>query len=98
MSDTTNNKRTIYVGNVGLNWEEKNLVQAFQCFGPIENVNFSSDDSYSNKGANEKKRYAFITFEEFVDATAAIDNMHENILYDRVLNVSLAKGNTRTYE
>jgi RNA recognition motif-containing protein len=82
------NKRTIYVGNVGENWEESVLIQAFQCFGPIETVSINTKMDGSSRG---NQRYAIIAFEEFLDATAAIDNMNENILFDRTLRVALAK-------
>ena len=85
MGDITN-KRTIYVGNVGPNWEEKVLVQAFQIFGPIETISIKNKADGSVDG-----RYAMITFEEFSDTTAAIDNMNENVLFDRTLRVALAK-------
>ena len=82
------NKRTVYVGNVGEDWEESVLVQAFQCFGPIETVHINNKIDGSSR---RDQYYAMITFEEFVDATAAIDNMNENILFNRTLRVALAK-------
>lgn len=67
---STNNKRTIYVGGLAEEVDEKVLNAAFIPFGDIVDVQIPVDYE------TEKHRgFAFIEFESAGDAAAAIDNM-----------------------
>lgn len=67
---STNSKRTIYVGGLAEEVDEKVLNAAFIPFGDIVDVQIPVDYE------TEKHRgFAFIEFESAEDAAAAIDNM-----------------------
>lgn len=67
---TTNHKRTIYVGGLAEEVDEKILNAAFIPFGDIVDVQIPLDyESEKHRG------FAFIEFESAEDAAAAIDNM-----------------------
>lgn len=67
---TTNSKRTIYVGGLAEEVDEKVLNAAFIPFGDIVDVQIPLDyESEKHRG------FAFIEFENAEDAAAAIDNM-----------------------
>lgn len=67
---STNSKRTIYVGGLAEEVDEKVLNAAFIPFGDIIDVQIPIDYE------TEKHRgFAFIEFECTEDAAAAIDNM-----------------------
>lgn len=66
---TTNNKRTVYVGGLAEEVDEKILNAAFIPFGDIVDVQIPLDyESEKHRG------FAFIEFENAEDAAAAIDN------------------------
>lgn len=70
MSSKQNSKRTIYVGGLGDEVDEKVLNAAFVPFGDLIDVQIPLDYE------TEKHRgFAFIEFENAEDAAAAIDNM-----------------------
>ncbi|XP_040568427.1 peptidyl-prolyl cis-trans isomerase E isoform X2 [Lepeophtheirus salmonis] len=84
--DYANTKKTLYVGGLAEEVEEKVLKAAFIPFGEITEVQIPIDYQ------TEKHRgFAFIEYEEPRDATAAIDNMHDSELFGRTLRVNLAK-------
>lgn len=65
-----NHKRTIYVGGLAEEVDEKILNAAFIPFGDIVDVQIPLDyESEKHRG------FAFIEFESAEDAAAAIDNM-----------------------
>lgn len=67
---STNTKRTIYVGGLAEEVDEKILNAAFIPFGDIIDVQIPLDyESEKHRG------FAFIEFESAEDAAAAIDNM-----------------------
>lgn len=67
---STNHKRTIYVGGLAEEVDEKILNAAFIPFGDIVDVQIPLDyESEKHRG------FAFIEFESAEDAAAAIDNM-----------------------
>nr|ACO11403.1 Peptidyl-prolyl cis-trans isomerase E [Caligus rogercresseyi] len=81
-----NSKKTLYVGGLAEEVDEKVLKGAFIPFGEITEVQVPIDYQ------TEKHRgFAFIEYEEPRDAAAAIDNMHDSELYGRTLRVNLAK-------
>lgn len=66
----SNSKRTIYVGGLAEEVEEKTLNAAFIPFGDLVDIQIPLDYE------TEKHRgFAFIEFENAEDAAAAIDNM-----------------------
>lgn len=72
---SSNSKRTIYVGGLAEEVDEKVLNAAFIPFGDIVDVQIPVDYE------TEKHRgFAFIEFEAAEDASAAIDNMVRVIL------------------
>ncbi|KAB0796227.1 hypothetical protein PPYR_10288 [Photinus pyralis] len=82
----TNNKRTIYVGGLAEEVDEKILNAAFIPFGDVVDIQIPLDYE------TEKHRgFAFIEFECAEDAAAAIDNMNDSELFGRTIRVNLAK-------
>lgn len=87
MATTNTKKKTIYVGGLTEEVDEKVLRSAFIPFGEISEVQLPLDYQ------TEKHRgFAFIDFELPEDAQAAIDNMHDSELFGRTLRVNLAKA------
>ncbi|XP_075224928.1 peptidylprolyl isomerase cyclophilin-33 isoform X1 [Lycorma delicatula] len=83
---TTNQKRTVYVGGLAEEVDEKVLHAAFIPFGDIIDIQIPLDYE------TEKHRgFAFIEFELAEDAAAAIDNMNDSELFGRTIRVNLAK-------
>ncbi|XP_018577389.1 peptidyl-prolyl cis-trans isomerase E [Anoplophora glabripennis] len=79
-------KRTIYVGGLAEEVDEKVLNAAFIPFGDIVDVQIPLDyESEKHRG------FAFIEFESAEDAAAAIDNMNDSELFGRTIRVNLAK-------
>ena len=67
---SVNSKRTIYVGGLAEEVDEKILKAAFIPFGDVVDIQIPADYE------TEKHRgFAFIEFEYAEDAAAAIDNM-----------------------
>ncbi|CAH0547196.1 unnamed protein product [Brassicogethes aeneus] len=82
----TSTKRTVYVGGLAEEVDEKVLNAAFIPFGDIVDVQIPLDYE------TEKHRgFAFIEFENAEDAAAAIDNMNDSELFGRTIRVNLAK-------
>lgn len=76
MSSKPNSKRTIYVGGLAEEVDEKVLNAAFVPFGDLVDVQIPLDYE------TEKHRgFAFIEFENAEDAAAAIDNMVIQYMY-----------------
>ncbi len=87
MAASNTKKRTIYVGGLTEEVDEKVLRAAFIPFGDISEVQLPLDyETQKHRG------FAFVDFELPEDAQAAIDNMHESELFGRVLRVNLAKA------
>lgn len=83
---STNPKRTVYVGGLAEEVDEKVLHAAFIPFGDIMDVQIPLDYE------TEKHRgFAFVEFESAEDAAAAIDNMNDSELFGRTIRVNLAK-------
>lgn len=83
---TTNQKRTVYVGGLAEEVDEKVLHAAFIPFGDVVDVQIPLDYE------TEKHRgFAFVEFESAEDAAAAIDNMNDCELFGRTIRVNLAK-------
>ncbi|CAH0698774.1 unnamed protein product [Spodoptera exigua] len=96
MSSKPNSKRTIYVGGLAEEVDEKVLNAAFIPFGDLVDVQIPLDYE------TEKHRgFAFIEFENAEDAAAAIDNMNDSELFGRTIRVNIAapqrikEGSTR---
>ncbi|XP_045506150.1 peptidyl-prolyl cis-trans isomerase [Colias croceus] len=96
MSSKPNSKRTIYVGGLAEEVDEKVLHAAFIPFGDLVDVQIPLDYE------TEKHRgFAFIEFENAEDAAAAIDNMNDSELFGRTVRVNVAapqrikEGSTR---
>ncbi|XP_026477889.1 peptidyl-prolyl cis-trans isomerase E-like [Ctenocephalides felis] len=83
---TSNAKRTIYVGGLAEEVDEKVLNAAFIPFGDLVDIQMPIDyESEKHRG------FAFIEFESPEDAAAAIDNMNDAELFGRTIRVNLAK-------
>ncbi|KAJ8946848.1 hypothetical protein NQ318_006758 [Aromia moschata] len=83
---STGSKRTVYVGGLAEEVDEKVLNAAFIPFGDIVDVQIPLDyESEKHRG------FAFIEFESAEDAAAAIDNMNDSELFGRTIRVNLAK-------
>lgn len=83
---TANQKRTIYVGGLAEEVDDKVLNAAFIPFGDIVDIQMPLDYE------TEKHRgFSFIEYENAQDAAAAIDNMNDSELFGRIIRVNLAK-------
>ncbi|KAM3958237.1 LOW QUALITY PROTEIN: peptidylprolyl isomerase cyclophilin-33 [Aphomia sociella] len=96
MTSKPNSKRTIYVGGLAEEVDEKVLNAAFIPFGDLVDVQIPLDYE------TEKHRgFAFIEFENAEDAAAAIDNMNDSEVFGRTIRVNIAapqrikEGSTR---
>ncbi|KAJ0181398.1 hypothetical protein K1T71_003483 [Dendrolimus kikuchii] len=96
MTSKPNSKRTIYVGGLAEEVDEKVLNAAFVPFGDLVDVQIPLDyESEKHRG------FAFIEFENAEDAAAAIDNMNDSELFGRTIRVNIAapqrikEGSTR---
>ncbi|KPJ17785.1 Peptidyl-prolyl cis-trans isomerase E [Papilio machaon] len=96
MSSKPSSKRTIYVGGLAEEVDEKVLNAAFVPFGDLVDVQIPLDYE------TEKHRgFAFVEFENAEDAAAAIDNMNDSELFGRTIRVNVAapqrikEGSTR---
>lgn len=96
MTNSNNPKRTVYVGGLAEEVDEKVLNAAFIPFGDLVDVQIPLDYE------TEKHRgFAFIEFENAEDAAAAIDNMNDSELFGRTIRVNIAapqrikEGSTR---
>eukprot|EP00936_MAST-01D_sp_MAST-1D-sp1_P002279 g2279.t1 len=85
-------KRTVFVGGIGEEVDEKVLHAAFIPFGNIVEVQIPAAPAGRGAQQNQKHRgFGFVIFEEIGDAAAAIDNMNDAELFGRVLRVNLSK-------
>lgn len=86
MGESRSQKKTIYVGGLNEDVDEKVLRAAFIPFGELSEVQLPIDYQ------TEKHRgFAFIDYELPEDAQAAIDNMNDSELFGRTLRVNIAK-------
>ncbi|XP_075152109.1 peptidylprolyl isomerase cyclophilin-33 [Haematobia irritans] len=82
----SSDKRTVYVGALGDEVNEKLLNDAFIPFGDIADLQMPVDyETQKHRG------FAFIEYECPEDAAAAIDNMNDAELCGRTIRVNLAK-------
>jgi len=86
MSHVNTNKKTIYVGGLAEEVDEKMVKAALIPFGDITEVQVPLDYQTS-----KHRGFAFVEFEAAEDAAAAIDNMNESELCGRTLRCNLAK-------
>ena len=86
MTHVNTNKKTIYVGGLAEDVDEKMVKAALIPFGEITEVQIPLDYQTS-----KHRGFAFVEFESAEDAAAAIDNMNESELCGRTLRVNLAK-------
>jgi len=80
------NKRTIYVGGLSPEVDEKLLTAAFITFGEIVGVTIPV-----NYESGKPRGFGFVEFVLGEDAAAAIDNMHQSELFGKTLTVTAAK-------
>ncbi|KAL4707651.1 hypothetical protein ACJJTC_007001 [Scirpophaga incertulas] len=85
MSSKPNSKRTVYVGGLAEEVDDKVLNAAFVPFGDLVDVQIPIDyESEKHRG------FAFVEFENAEDAAAAIDNMNDSELFGRTIRVNIA--------
>ncbi|XP_077288563.1 peptidyl-prolyl cis-trans isomerase E-like [Arctopsyche grandis] len=96
MSTKPGGKRTVFVGGLAEEADEKVLHAAFIPFGDLVDIQIPLDyESEKHRG------FAFIEFESAEDAAAAIDNMNDSELFGRTIRVNIAtpqrikEGSTR---
>ena len=80
------NKRTVYVGGIADEVDEKVLHNAFIPFGDITEITIPIDFS-----TQKHRGFGFVEFETKEDAAAAIDNMNESELFGRTIKVNIAR-------
>ena len=81
-----NNKKTLYIGGLADEVDEKTVEAAFIPFGDIIEVQMPIDYS-----TGKHRGFAFVQFESVDDAAAAIDNMNDAEIFGRTLKVNVAK-------
>merc|ERR1719278_2321132 len=85
-ANSRSQKKTIYVGGLNEDVDEKVIRAAFIPFGELSEVQLPMDYQ------TEKHRgFAFVDYELPEDAQAAIDNMNDSELFGRTLRVNIAK-------
>merc|ERR1719278_998488 len=85
-ANSRSQKKTIYVGGLNEDVDEKVIRAAFIPFGELSEVQLPIDYQ------TEKHRgFAFVDYELPEDAQAAIDNMNDSELFGRTLRVNIAK-------
>jgi peptidyl-prolyl isomerase E (cyclophilin E) len=82
----SNQKSTIYVGNLPNEVDDQYIHDCFVTFGEIVDVNMPTD----SENPNLHKGFAFVEYEMEEDARDAIDNMHLSEIMGRVIKVSIA--------
>ena len=89
------NKKNLYVGGLDDKVTEELLKAAFIPFGDIKNVTIPRDfTALTSSGSNDKsgsKGYGFVEFEDVEDAAAAIDNMNGAEIFNRTIEVTIAR-------
>lgn len=80
------NKKTLYVGGLADEVDEKTVEAAFIPFGDIIEIQMPLDYA-----TGKHRGFAFLQFESTDDAAAAIDNMNDAEIYGRTLKVNFAK-------
>lgn len=93
MSADPRTKTTIRVDNLHPSITEANLHDQFLPFGEIIEIVLSSEER-----DQRHQPYAHIEFEEAKDAEAALDNMHQAELWDRVISVTPARPTREVFE
>ncbi|KZT09442.1 RNA-binding domain-containing protein [Laetiporus sulphureus 93-53] len=92
MEEGTRTKKTIFVGGIGDDVDERILLESFSTFGDIIDVQLPPAATNPSQQTEAKHRgFGFVTFSSPADAQDAIDNMDLNELNGRVLKVNLAR-------
>ncbi|PLW10550.1 hypothetical protein PCANC_08568 [Puccinia coronata f. sp. avenae] len=90
MPKEASENKTIFVGNIPTNVTAELLHSSFSPFGNIQDIQIPTDPQ-----SRSNRNFAFITFQDQVEALDAIDNMHLNILSadsEKILKVNLARN------
>jgi len=94
MEDGGKTKKTIFVGGIGEDVDEKVILESFSTFGDIIDVQLPTNATgrpHENPADLKHRGYAFVTYSSAADAQDAIDNMDMNELRGRILKVSIAR-------
>ncbi|KAF2741081.1 peptidyl-prolyl cis-trans isomerase E [Polyplosphaeria fusca] len=89
MTDASRLKATVYVGGLDQRASKQILHDLFEPFGEIVEVNLPKPDLPSSTDSH--RGFGYVEFELEEDAFEAIDNVHNSMLFDRVLQVAKAK-------
>ncbi|KAF2806983.1 uncharacterized protein BDZ99DRAFT_465732 [Mytilinidion resinicola] len=73
--------KVIYVGNLFFEVTEDQLRRVFSRFGTVEDVRLVTDGKGLSRG------FGYVTFAEINDATAAIENLNQQVFEGRRMNV-----------
>jgi RNA recognition motif-containing protein len=88
-----NKKTIIYVGGLEEKVTEDDLMLVFIAFGEIVKVQMPRE-----QGETLHRGFGFVEFEHAKDAKAAIENMQDSMLNNRVLKVNYAKPDSMKRE
>ncbi|KAH9461561.1 hypothetical protein MJO29_009053 [Puccinia striiformis f. sp. tritici] len=91
MPKEASENKTIFVGNIPTNINAEILHSSFSPFGNIRDIQIPTDPQ-----SRANRNFAFITFQNQIEALDAIDNMHLNQLSsgsEKILKVNLARNN-----
>lgn len=78
--------KKLFVGNLSWNTSEDDLREHFETCGRVVSVKIITD-----KTTNKSKGFGFVEMETADEANAAIEKLHDKMLHDRNLRVSLAQ-------
>ena len=93
MEEGTKAKKTIFVGGLTEQVDEATILETFQTFGDILEVQLPSAPETHRDAPFKHRGFAFVTFSSPADAQDAIDNMDMNELQGKVLKVNIARPN-----
>jgi peptidyl-prolyl isomerase E (cyclophilin E) len=82
-------KKTLYVGGLSNEVDEKLLTAAFITFGEIVGVSVPV-----NYETGKSRGFGFVEFVSSEDAAAAIDNMHQSEMFGRTISCNFARPPT----
>ncbi|GAB7347117.1 hypothetical protein MBLNU459_g3242t2 [Dothideomycetes sp. NU459] len=85
--------KTLFVGRLSYNADEKDLEREFSRYGPIDRVRLVRD-TVSRKENRKHKGYAFIVFERDTDMKAAYKDADGLRIKDRRITVDVERGRT----
>lgn len=90
-------KNCLYVGGLDDSVDLETLYTIFGSFGEITSIYFPiSTDTALTTESQQQRNFAFVEFENNLDARSAIDNMHLSEINGRIIKCNWAHTTTTT--